>query len=114
MDIDTKMAAVATDLCTFKQDYYNYQSKETETFECDVKRIEGKDLCLFHDENYLKYSNHPENKKMVIEKLHERIENSKEHKTPLKCIGFYLPDITLNKKEFTHQVYFSDCKFQGA
>ena len=77
MDIDTKMAT-ATDLCTFEKEHQDYQSGESETFRCDVERIEGKDLCLFHDESYLKDSNQPENKRMVIEKLKERIENSKK------------------------------------
>ena len=101
-------------ICTFKQDYLDFQSKKTETFPCDVKCIEDKDRCLFHNENYLKGSNYPENKDKVIEKLQERIENSKKNKTPLKCIGYYLPDITLNKEEFTQQVYFNHCKFQKA
>jgi len=87
--------------------------EKLETFECDVERIEGKDLCLFHDETYLKDSNHPENKKMVIEKLQEKIENSKKT-TPLKCFGYYLPDIELNKEEFTQQIYFNYCKCQKA
>jgi len=89
------------DPCTFKQDYFDFQLKKFEIFPCDVERKEGKDLCLFHYENYLKDNNHPENKDKVIEKLQERIENSKRNKTPLKCIGYYLPDITLNNKEFT-------------
>jgi uncharacterized protein YjbI with pentapeptide repeats len=88
--------------------------EKLETFECDVERIEGKDLCLFHDETYLKDSNHPENKDKVIEKLQKIIENSKNNGKPLKCIGYYLPDIELNRKEFTQQVYFDHCKFQKA
>ena len=52
--------------CTFKQFNSDYQTKKNETFPCDQDSLEDKDRCLFHDENYLKDRNHPENKGRVI------------------------------------------------
>ena len=57
---------------TIEQDYFDHQSKKTETFPCGVECIEGKDFCLFHDENYLKDSNHPENKKRLSKNCRKR------------------------------------------
>lgn len=99
-----------TATCTFKKEYFDYQSQENEVFSCDIECIEGKDLCLFHDECFLK--EYPEKDNEVIEKLHERIENSNRNKMSLKCIGYSLPYITL-KEDFIQQVYFNYCKFQG-
>ena len=42
------------------------------------------------------------------------IEGRKKNITSLKCFGYYLPDIELNKEEFTQHVYFNHCKFQKA
>jgi hypothetical protein len=100
-------------MCNYNRDYYDYQTEKDEKFQCDQESLEGKDFCLFHNENYLKDHLHPENKENVIEKLRERIKNSERNKMPLKCIGYYLPDIVLNK-EFNQKVYFNYGKFQRA
>jgi hypothetical protein len=102
------------DHCSYKSEYYDFQSYKTKTFPCDQEPLENKDVCLFHNKSYLKDRNHPENKNKVIERLQKRIENSKKNKMPLKCIGYYLPDIELNKEEFFQPVYFNNCKFQKA
>jgi len=98
--------------CTYKLEYYDHKSKKQEPFHCDQQRLEGKDLCLFHDETYLKED--PKNEKEVIKKLLEKMENSKTNRTPLNCIGYYLPDIKFEKGEFKQEVYFAQCKFQEA
>jgi hypothetical protein len=101
-------------ICTLIKKYYDIGTKNYEIFTCDQEALEKKDRCLFHDENFLKDVNHPENKYKVIKKLQERIKNSEKNKVPLKCIGYYLPNIELYKEVFTQQVYFNHCKFQKA
>ena len=102
-----------TPKCTFTHKYYNYETIKTETFECDQLPIGDKGLCLFHYDEYLKDKIHPENKENIIRRLNRRIENSINHTWPLKCIGYYLPDIKINKR-FTQSVYFNHCRFQKA
>lgn len=100
-------------ICTFKQDYYNYQFKQTATFRCDQISLENRDLCLFHDKDYLKDKTRPKNKDKVIEKLIERIDESNYNNKPLYCIGYNIPDIRITKK-FSQPVYFSFCTFAQA
>ncbi len=97
--------------CTYEQEYWNYESQENHLFECEIESVENKNFCLFHDETYLKDSNHPENKDNVITKLSEKVDNSISKNTSLLCIGYYLPDIKIDK-EFSKPVYFNNCKFQ--
>ena len=88
--------------CTYKQRYYNHESQENQSFECKIESLENKKFCLFHDETYLKDSNHHENKDNVINKLNEKIDNSISKNTHLLRIGYYLPDIKINKN-FLHK-----------
>jgi hypothetical protein len=76
--------------CIYKQRYYNYESQENQPFECKIESLENKKFCFFHDETYLKDSNHPENKDYVINILNEKIDNSISKNTPLLCIGYYI------------------------
>jgi uncharacterized protein YjbI with pentapeptide repeats len=98
--------------CTFEHYYYDYGSNKDETFYCKEERV-NKDFCLFHDETYLKDSNHPENKNNVIKKLCKKIDDGVSHNTPLFCIGYYLPDVKINET-FMRPVYFINCTFHGA
>jgi len=100
-------------ICTFRQSYYDHQYRSHTTFECKIERIQGKDKCLFHDETYLKDDNHQENKDKVIEKLQQMIEESISKNRPLYCIGYYLPNIEIDK-EFIQPIYFNHCNFQKA
>ncbi len=102
-----------TALCSFRQEYYDLKIQRFETFQCDQEACENKDVCLFHDDAYLKDNNHPENKDKVIQKLYDRIYDSLFYNKPLFCIGYFLPDIRINKK-FTQSVNFNYCKFQIA
>jgi len=97
--------------CSFKGEYFDNKSKSRETINCDQEHLEGKDLCLFHDESFL--DEPPENKDKVIEKLYAQMDKSISKNEPLHCIGYYLPDIQLDKK-FTQLAYFNHCKFQNA
>jgi uncharacterized protein YjbI with pentapeptide repeats len=98
-------------LCEFTDRYYNYQIDKWEIYNCDQEPLSNNKLCLFHDEQYLKDCNNPKNKENVIRKLDEKINNSILNNVPLVCIGYYIPEIKINK-EFNQQVYFKDCKFQ--
>jgi uncharacterized protein YjbI with pentapeptide repeats len=98
------------DKCTFKQEYYDFKTKKKEIFHCKIEHVENKKFCLFHDETYLE---DPKNKDNVITKLKDRIEDSISQNEHLLCIGYYLPDIKINR-EFKQPVYFNYCKFQKA
>ncbi len=100
------------DKCAFKQEYYDFKTGKEEIFHCEIEHEENKKFCVFHDETYLKNIKHPENKDNVITKLYSRIEDSISHNTPLLCIGYYLPDIKINR-EFKQPIYFNHSKFQN-
>ncbi len=95
--------------CIYEKDVIiQFRSKK---FKCDQESLEGEDLCLFHDEGFLKGDVRQENKDKVIEKLNDRIDKSIANNEPLYCIGYYLPDLEI-KREFKRPVWFSHCKFQ--
>jgi hypothetical protein len=83
------------------------------TFTCDQESLVNKDVCLFHDDTYLKDSNRSENKDKVIQKLNDRIDESISNNEPIYCIGYHLPHAKINKT-FTQAIYFNHCKFQNA
>jgi hypothetical protein len=99
--------------CTFTTEYFDYQSGKSKEFRCDQLPLGNKDLCLFHDEAYLKGSDHQGDEGSVVSRrLHRRVENSVIDKRPLVCIGYYLPGTKIDGK-FKQPVYFNSCKFSG-
>src|SRR6188768_700590 len=68
--------------------------------------------CIFHSKEYLNDRTHPENKKIVLEKLDDAVNKFISGNESLFCIGYYLPEVRLNKK-FKQFVYFSDTTFSG-
>jgi hypothetical protein len=96
--------------CTYKQEYYDYQILKFEIFPCDQECTKNKKFCLFHDDTHLK---DPENNDNVIAKLYHRIDKSISKNEPLLCIGYYLPDVLINR-EFKQPVYFNHSKFHDA
>ncbi len=103
---------MAVSTCTFRINFIN-QLEEFDIFQCDQEHLEGKNLCLFHDEDYLKDDINHKNKDIVIGKLNGRIDESNANNKPLYCIGYYLPDIIIDQ-DFKQPVWFIRCKFQRA
>ena len=68
--------------------------------------------CIFHNKDYLNDRTHPENKKTVLEKIDDAVNKSISENESLFCIGYYLPEVRLNKK-FKQFVYFSDATFSA-
>ncbi len=73
--------------CSFTCEYYNYKLGKIEEFKCEQLPLGNKELCLFHDEGYLKDVNEPEHKEAVIKRrLNRKIENSIIDNISLICI----------------------------
>jgi uncharacterized protein YjbI with pentapeptide repeats len=98
--------------CTFTTRYNDYQINKLQTFKCKQIPLANKHVCLFHDKTYLEDSNHPENKEYVSRTLYDIVEQSIRKDEPLYCIGYYLPNITIDEK-FKQPIYFQACKFKG-
>jgi Pentapeptide repeats (9 copies) len=101
-----------TSFCTFKQEYYDFQYRQMKTFSCGLESLNNDMYCIFHSKDYLNDRTHPENKKMVLEKLDDVVNKSISENESLFCIGYCLPEVRLNKK-FKQFVYFSDATFSG-
>jgi hypothetical protein len=63
--------------------------------------------------NYLKGDNYGKRKEGVAKRFEEKLsEYSRKHRH-LKFIGYCLPDISFNGKEFSKEIYFNDATFYG-
>jgi uncharacterized protein YjbI with pentapeptide repeats len=69
----------------------------------------SKPRCMFHDGS--SYKSRPDD---VRNEFYKMVEDAIQNDQPLYCIGFNLPDITVNGKQFTKPVYFSYATFQQA
>jgi uncharacterized protein YjbI with pentapeptide repeats len=93
------------------------EKKSILKFECKEEALtNNSSYCLFHDEKY--YQSHAEEvAKRLFDKFNEHIDNNaanKEHQTPLKCIGYHIPQIIVeNGIHFPYIVYFTKSKFHG-
>jgi uncharacterized protein YjbI with pentapeptide repeats len=92
--------------CKFRMPYDNLASSELSEFKCDEDEILD-ELCIFHHENY-----HEQDPDLLIERLLSKIELSAKTKTALLCIGYNMPDITINKT-FDNRVSFQSSIFHG-
>jgi len=101
-----------TSFCTFKQEYYDFQYRQMKTFSCGLESLDHDMYCIFHSKDYLNDRTHPENKKIVLEKLDDAVNKFISGNESLFCIGYYLPEVRLNKK-FKQFVYFSDATFSA-
>jgi hypothetical protein len=99
--------------CRFRTKYYERKDDDWVDYQCD-NMVLGSDLCIFHDVKYLKEDkdNRYRHEENVRDELIEKILLSINQNEALHCIGYHLPDITI-EETFTVPVYFSKCEFQG-
>jgi uncharacterized protein YjbI with pentapeptide repeats len=57
--------------------------------------------------------NYDKHKEEVARRLEKKLSEYSSNHTPLKFIGYYLPDISFQSKEFTEALYFGDATFYG-
>jgi uncharacterized protein YjbI with pentapeptide repeats len=99
--------------CGFKIDirYRDEETGEYVPYKCpETENILDSGLCIFHDENYLKESKNKEvNEQNFNRKFLEKMAISES----LICIGYYLPDVSFEKKQFVKIVNFSGAVFVG-
>jgi Pentapeptide repeats (9 copies) len=93
--------------CQYKNQFYN--------FTCDEPtRDTSSKLCIFHDINYLKDDNYEKHKEEVSKRFAEKLSEYSSNHTPLEFIGYCLPDVSFQNKQFTEALYFNDATFYGA
>jgi hypothetical protein len=87
---------------------YNPDYESELKFKCD-EHTYGK-ICIFHDKEYYVKHEHK-----AAKRFEQMISESISKRKPLKCIGYYLPDIDFAKlfkeKGFQQSVYFSKATF---
>jgi uncharacterized protein YjbI with pentapeptide repeats len=93
-------------MCDYEARYYDYEKRDWILYKCPH---EQKPRCMFHD-GY-SYKSRPND---VRNEFYKMVDDAIQNDQPLYCIGFNLPDITVNGKKFTKPVYFSDAIFQQA
>jgi Pentapeptide repeats (9 copies) len=94
--------------CQYKKETYDF------TFTCDESTIDtGSKFCIFHDTNYLEYIDYEEHKEEVAKRFEKKLTEYSSDHSPLKFIGYCLPDISFPSKQFTEAVYFNDATFYG-
>jgi hypothetical protein len=100
--------------CQYKNKYYEYGEIEQYDFTCDEPpRDTDSKFCIFHDINYLKGHNYEKHKKEVAKRLEEKLSEYSSKVMPFKFIGYCLPDILFQGKQFTKPLYFNDTTFYG-
>lgn len=95
--------------CKYTTKYFDYNKKEPAIFKCNEEALQS-GLCKFHDE---KFENDDELVKQLTQKINER-----DKKAGLFCIGYKIPNITLNGS-VSGPVYFTrssigNANFSGA
>jgi uncharacterized protein YjbI with pentapeptide repeats len=117
------------DNCQFAAKYFNHESGQIETYNCDTDNTDVLEsgLCIFHEKRYLegylfrdefedvsKLTATPElpRTQSVTERLKEKIDDSIANQKALFCIGYYFPDNITIKGKFTKPVYFNEAKIQ--
>ncbi len=111
LDIDHKNANPIA--CSFETDYSSNETKTRERFRCDQLPLGNNKLCLFHDENYIKNQNHPENKDIISRRIKRKLEKGIIDNTSIYCIGYNIPEVNIKSKEFKQSLYFVESKFAG-
>lgn len=76
-------------------------------YKCDEKAIEGKEFCIFHDNQF-----HLTYPKEVNKRLEEKMEESIKNNKTLYCIGYNIPTVRI-RKIFNQTVYFEKARFHG-
>jgi uncharacterized protein YjbI with pentapeptide repeats len=95
---------------------YKYESDYPEEikFACSEPSITNSKFCIFHDKDH--YTEHEQE---AVRRFKEKVSESISENKPLKCIGYYLPEIhfakLLKEKTFAQSVYFNKATFyEGA
>jgi len=94
-------------MCDYEAKYYDYEKGDWVLYKCPHEP--SKPRCMFHDGS--SYESRPDD---VRNEFYKMVEDAIQNNQPLRCIGFNLPDITVNGKKFNKPVYFSDAIFQRA
>jgi hypothetical protein len=100
--------------CRYKTQYDDWfydaysHTPSQKSFQCDQDAISS-GYCIFHDPQF---SYQPENQDEVRNKLTKRIKESIQNDKELECIGYNIPDFTINFF-FRKKVYFNKTKFFG-
>jgi uncharacterized protein YjbI with pentapeptide repeats len=94
-------------MCDYEATYYDYEKGDWVLYKCPHEP--SKPYCMFHDGS--SYKSRPDD---VRNEFYKMVEDAIQNNQPLYCIGFNLPDITVEGKKFTKPVYFSYARFQQA
>src|SRR5919199_2600628 len=82
--------------------------------DCDELPIDaGSKFCIFHDINYLKGNNYDKHKEEVAKRFEKKLSKYSSNHIPLKFIGYFLPEISFQDRQFTEDLYFSYVTFYG-
>jgi hypothetical protein len=92
-------------MCDYEVKYYDYEKGDWVLYKCPHEPSQPR--CMFHDGS--SYESRPDD---VRNEFYKMVEDAIQNDQPLYCIGFNLPDITVNGKKFTKPVYFSNATFQ--
>jgi len=92
-------------MCDYKATYYDYEKENWVSYKCTLEP--SKPRCMFHDGS--SYKSRPDD---VRNEFYKMVDDAIQNNQPLYCIGFNLPDITVNGIKFVKPVYFSNAKFQ--
>ena len=95
--------------CKYENKYLDYNKNKYETFCCQEDQLKS-GYCIFRDDKFL--ISNPENKKLIIEELKNKIKNCIDKHEVLICIGFHISEIKI-KDNFSIPVYFNSAIFHG-
>ena len=92
--------------CKFSTQYFDFESKKYETFQCLESSLPTTGYCIFHDKQF--YLDYP---RIVTEKLRHKLEKS--HDGKLLLVGYNIPDFTI-ENGLGVPLYFNESKFHNS
>ncbi len=93
--------------CKYSHSYYDFEKKIDDTFTCSRNSIPTSEYCEFHDSTYLNQSTKSHLQELFEKEVNKTIENQED----LYCIGYILPAINIDGKNFPKNIYFAETKF---
>lgn len=95
------------DTCSYKSEYWSAEEKKEVPFECDYKKQEKSDMCIFHDPSFL---DNQANREIVEFEFQDKVDKhfSNGNNGPFLCVGYRLHNLHLQNKEFSTPVYFDN------
>lgn len=94
--------------CNYEKNISGLNGRRTRKFECHEDALAlGK--CKFHDDAYL----NPSTEQDIRDSLQSKIQDASRNNKVLDCVGYIIPNLEVDSKNFSKSVSFANAIFRG-